>query len=86
MGISARNRAILDFERTWWTQSGHKADSIRARFGISATRYYRLVKDLLEDPDAMEYDPLTVKRLRRIRHERRRAKFEGRRADPGSSK
>jgi hypothetical protein len=86
MGLSSRDRAILDFERTWWTENGHKAATIRERFGISTTRYYRLVKTLLEDPNAMEYDPLTVKRLRRVRHDRRRAKFEGSRADRESGK
>ena len=37
-----------------------------------------------QEPAALAYDPLTVKRLRRYRDERRRARYEGRRADPGS--
>ena len=32
-------------------------------------------------PDAHEYDPLVVRRLRRLRDRRRRARFEGRSAD-----
>jgi hypothetical protein len=38
---------------------------------------------LLEDDDALSYDPLTVKRAR-VRHQRRRIRMEGRRADPES--
>ena len=78
MALSERDRAILDFERTWWTEPGPKDAAIRARFGVSSTRYYRLVQEVLDTPDAMEYDPLVVLRLRRLRDRRRRAKFEGR--------
>ena len=37
---------------------------------------------LLDDPAASAYDPLTVKRLRRLRDQRRRARYEGYTADP----
>jgi Protein of unknown function (DUF3263) len=80
MGLSPRDREILDFERTWWTQPGPKHHAIREHLGISGTRYYRLLSDLLDDPDALAYDPLTVKRGRRMRDQRRRVRIEGRRA------
>ena len=44
MALSERDRAILDFERTWWTEPGPKDAAIRTRFGVSPTRYYRLLK------------------------------------------
>jgi hypothetical protein len=78
MALSERDRAILDFERTWWTEPGPKDAAIRARFGVSPARYYRLLQDVLDAPDAMEYDPLVVLRLRRLRDRGSRAKFEGR--------
>ncbi len=81
MGLSERDRAILDFERTWWSEPGPKESGIRARFGLSPTRYYRLLAQLLESADAAAYDPLVVRRLRRLREQRRRARFEGRSAD-----
>jgi hypothetical protein len=84
MGLSARDRAILDFERSWWRLPGTKETQVRARLDMSTTRYYRRLAELLDDPAARVYDPLTVKRLRRYRDDRRRARFEGRRADPGS--
>jgi hypothetical protein len=76
--LSDRDRAILDFERTWWTQPGLKEVAIRVRFDLSTTRYYEILNDLLEMPEAMTYDPLVVRRLRRLRDRRRRARFEGR--------
>jgi hypothetical protein len=84
MGLSARDRAILDFERWSWTRSGPKEAAIRAETGLSSTRYYELLRSLVDDPAAYEHDPLTVRRLRRDRDARRRAKVVGRRADPGS--
>jgi hypothetical protein len=82
MGLSARDRAILDFERFWPHEPGPKDIAIRERLHMSPTRYYELLSALLEDPDALAYDPLTVKRAQRMRHDRRRSRIEGRRADP----
>jgi hypothetical protein len=84
VALSARDRAILDFERSWWRLSGTKETQIRARLEMSSTRYYRRLGELIDQPEALVYDPLTVKRLRRYRDDRRRARYEGRRADPGS--
>jgi Protein of unknown function (DUF3263) len=84
MSLSARGRAILDFERTWRQQPGPKEAAIRRHFDISPSRYYALLNDLLDDAAAVSYDPLTVKRAQRVRNQRRRVRIEGRRADPGS--
>lgn len=80
MALSARDVAIIDFERTWWLETGPKEQAIRIRLGLSATRYYQLLNDLIDRPEAHEYDPLVVHRLRRVRERRRRARFEGRSA------
>jgi hypothetical protein len=84
MALSTRDRAILDFERSWRLQPGPKEVAIREHFRISPSRYYELLSALLDDPDALSYDPLTVKRSQRVRNHRRRVRIEGRRADPGS--
>ncbi|HSL59203.1 MAG TPA: DUF3263 domain-containing protein [Acidimicrobiales bacterium] len=78
MSLTDRDRAILDFERSWWTQTGPKEIAIRERFELSATRYYQILAELLDHPEALEYDPLVIRRLRRMRDRRRRARFEGR--------
>lgn len=70
-GLSERDRAILTFERQWWTHPGLKEDAIRSLFGLTPTRYYQILNALLDDPSALEFDPMLVKRLRRLRSARR---------------
>ncbi len=74
-GLEDRSRAILDFERGWWQQKGSKERAIRQRFGLSAARYYQLLNGLIDSPEALRYDPMLVKRLRRLRTARRRQRF-----------
>jgi hypothetical protein len=84
MGLSERDAAILDLERTAWTLPGRKDDLVRDRLGLAPTTYRKLLTALLDDPDALAYDPLVVRRLQRARDQRRRARYEGRSADgPG---
>jgi hypothetical protein len=84
MSLSRRDRAILDFERGWWQRPGPKETAIRAELGVSPTRYYEILRRLVDTAAAYDYDPLTVKRVRRERDRRRRERLEGRRADPRS--
>ncbi|MDE3206867.1 MAG: DUF3263 domain-containing protein [Acidobacteriota bacterium] len=78
MGLSERERAILDFEGSWWTVPGPKEAAIRARLGLSASRYREILAGLIDSPDAQSAAPLLIRRLRRERDRRRRARFEGR--------
>jgi hypothetical protein len=78
MVLTDRDRAILDFERSWWSEPGPKEVAIRERFDLSTTRYYEILNELLDTPEALEYEPLVVRRLRRVRDRLRRARFEGR--------
>jgi Protein of unknown function (DUF3263) len=82
MALSERDRAILDFEREWWTIDGPKEAAIKDRFGLSTASYYKVLNTLLDSAEAVAYDPLVVRRLRRRRDLRRRARFEGRSALP----
>lgn len=70
--LSERDRALLAFERQWFRHAGAKEQAIKKAFGISATRYYQLLAELIERPEAMEYDPALVGRLQRLRAARRR--------------
>lgn len=81
--LDERSREILDFERGWWKLPGRKERAIRQRFGLSAARYYQLLNRLIDTPEALTYDPMLVKRLRRLRTARRRQRFE---RDLGSSR
>lgn len=70
--LDDRDREILDFERQWWKHAGAKEQAIREHFGMSSTRYYQLLNQLLDRPEALEHDPMLVKRLRRQRSARQR--------------
>ncbi len=86
VSLTERDKAILDFERSWWAEPGVKESAIRDRFDLSATRYYELLAELLESPEAMAYDPLVVRRLHRQRAARRKARFGARTASEGSGR
>ena len=62
MTLTERDRAVLDFEGTWWREPGPKARAIRSRLGLSATRYYEILNDLVDRAEAEAYDPLVVRR------------------------
>ncbi len=70
--LTDRERAMLEFERFWWRHAGSKEQAIRETFDLSATHYYRLLNALLDRPAAVEFDPLVVGRLRRLRASRAR--------------
>ena len=72
--LCERDRELLAFERNWWRHAGAKEQSIRERFGMSATRYYQLLNVLLDRPEALVADPMLVKRLRRLRSSRQKAR------------
>lgn len=72
--LSERDIAMLDFERQWWRYAGSKDEAIRAKFDMNATRYFQLLNNLLDSPDALAHDPLLVKRLRRLRDSRQKAR------------
>ncbi|CAA9383427.1 MAG: FIG00822394: hypothetical protein [uncultured Nocardioidaceae bacterium] len=70
--LSQRDEQILAFERLWWKYAGAKESAIREQFAMSATRYYQVLNALIDRPEALSYDPLLVKRLRRLRSARQR--------------
>ena len=71
-GLSQRDREILEFERHWWKYAGAKEQAVREKFDMSATRYYQVLNALIDRPEALEADPLLVRRLRRLRASRQR--------------
>jgi hypothetical protein len=71
-GLSDRDREILEFERHWWKYAGAKETAVREKFDMSSTRYYQVLNALIDRPEALEADPLLVRRLRRLRAARQR--------------
>jgi hypothetical protein len=73
--FSDRQRAILEFERSWWTLDEPRDRAIRARFQCSVDEYHAELNELLETPEAVEHDELLVRRLQRQRSLRRRERL-----------
>jgi hypothetical protein len=68
---------VLDFEREAWRLTIPKARAIREQLGMSAARYHQLLNRAIDRPDALRYDPMLVRRLRRVREERRKRRVAG---------
>lgn len=69
MELNAEDRAILAFECGWWIEPGLKIERIRSELGISPSRYYKRLAELIDTRTAMDYDPLLIRRLRRRRNQ-----------------
>lgn len=69
--LSARDAAILEFEKKWWHYQGAKQQAIRDAFGLTPTRYYQVLNRLLDEPAALAAEPVVVRRLQRQRQSRR---------------
>lgn len=82
--LGERDKAVLEFEGSWWLYPGPKDRAIREHLGMSATRYYQVLRRLLDDEEADGYAPLVVRRLRRIREDDRRRRLEERIGGPQS--
>lgn len=72
--LAERDQRILEFERQWWKFAGAKEQAIREQFDMSATRYYQVLNALIDQPEALNFDPMLVKRLQRMRAARQRAR------------
>lgn len=74
MPLDDRDLALLAFESRWRAHAGAKEEAIRRELGMPPARYYQLLGRLIDTADALEHDPMLVKRLRRVRDDRDRAR------------
>lgn len=65
---------ILAFESSWRGRPQAREQEVRERFGMSPARYQQVLNRLLDQDEALEHDPLLVRRLRRVREQRRDAR------------
>lgn len=72
--LSDRDRALLAFEAQWARHAGVKEEAIRAELDMSPARYYQLLGRLIDTTEAQQFDPMLVKRLRRLRDSRDEAR------------
>ncbi|MCF2706982.1 DUF3263 domain-containing protein [Arcanobacterium haemolyticum] len=69
--LTDEQRAILDLEESWVPRSGKKSRAIH-ELGMSESRYYIVLSQLLENPLAELDRPELVRRMRRLRDRRAR--------------
>lgn len=62
---------MLTFEGQWFRTAGAKEQAIADQLDLTSTRYYQILNQLCEDPDALMADPVLIHRLRRLRDARR---------------
>jgi hypothetical protein len=70
--LSERDMRVLAFERGTWRSAGAKEQAIKEALGMPSTRYYQLLNELIDNPEALKFDPALVKRLRAQRARRQR--------------
>jgi hypothetical protein len=70
--LTEEEAQILGLERQWWKYAGAKDQAISEQLSMSAVSYYRTLNRLIDTEDALAYDPILVKRLRRQRDARHR--------------
>jgi hypothetical protein len=70
--LSERDMRILAFERRGWRSPGAKEQAITEVFNLPPTRYYQMLNELIDRPEALAFDPVLVKRLRAQRARRQR--------------
>lgn len=70
--LTEEEAQILGLERQWWKYAGAKDQAISEQLSMSAVSYYRTLNRLIDTEDALAYDPILVKRLRRQREARHR--------------
>ena len=75
--LSELDMRILAFEQSWWRVAGAKEREILEVLGMPVTRYYQLLNELIDRPEAAQFDPVLVARLRRQRSRRSRMRSSG---------
>lgn len=88
-GLSELEKRVLVFEREWanrpmrapsgavvaaWQTGGAKIAAVRQEFGLSEIRYLQILNRVIDSPAALAEDPMTVRRLQRLREKYRRAR------------
>jgi Protein of unknown function (DUF3263) len=75
--LTDQERAILDFEASWWQLDVPKDVAVAERFGLDPDAYDDALIELADRPEAAEHDRLLIARLQRWRDRQRRSRREG---------
>lgn len=69
-GLSSRDKAVIDLERQWGQAPGAQDLKLEAAYrdlGLSPSGYALILRGLIDDPLAYQYDRETLTRLRSMR-------------------
>ncbi|UIU47044.1 DUF3263 domain-containing protein [Microcystis phage MinS1] len=72
--LTVREHMALQLEQSWWRYPAAKETRMREELGWSAVRHYQVLNDLIGRPEALAAYPLVVRRLLRLRDQRRGAR------------
>ena len=70
--LTVRDHTILTIANRTYKYAGTRDTDIRTELNMSPTRYAQVLNALIDRPEALEADPLLVRRLRRLRASRQR--------------
>jgi hypothetical protein len=79
--LSQRDRAILDFEQSWWESATPRDQAVREQFQLTESEYAEVLNQLVASEAALLAEPLLIRRLRRLRDRRRQQHIARRTAD-----
>ena len=79
--LSQRDRAILDFEQSWWESATPRDQAVREQFQLTESEYAEGLNQLVASEAALLAEPLLIRRLRRLRDRRRQQHIARRTAD-----
>lgn len=79
--LSQRDRAILDFEQSWWESATPRDQAVREQFQLTESEYAEVLNQLIVSEAALLAEPLLIRRLRRLRDRRRQQHIARRTAD-----
>lgn len=71
MDLTDTELAIIAIEKQWWQFPGGKESAAFAATGLRSTAYHQALNRMLDDPRVESVEPHLVRRLRRVRDERR---------------
>ncbi|MCA0435458.1 MAG: DUF3263 domain-containing protein [Austwickia sp.] len=74
IGLSARDKAVIDLEREWGQSQQvqeYKYEAAMKQLGLNPSGYALVLNGVIADPAALAYDPETIQRLRQVRQSRR---------------
>ena len=74
MTLTQQERDVLAFEARWWKHRGAKEQAMKDELDLSVPRYYQLLGAVVDKPESLKVDPVTVNRVRRLRDTMRRAR------------